>query len=899
VQTYQEPPEKVLNWWELGQRYVAVATQAQKNGAEASEAAKKNEATQAVIEAIKTGNRTFNPFIQLLINDGLEYEAEREQLMTKDLEYFNTTVYPVRAAWAGVQASFPLLSGIKEELKLFLQKKNLLAGNFLLKGRPPVRIFFKQVAADVNGVNFFELIQAQGAHEEQISTMEKLVQQDESARRYLIEAIKMSAERDKFIPKDAKVKKFKQEEKQLRMSIDVLIASIHDLLKDSSLQGLEPGQLCQLVRQRPNKPKQVEKLNNELSTQNASLLSIHRGICKYYESKITAFFDNLKKDPTLFDAHCALIHARTFHYSLRVWQYSEATKDLESLGDYLQPAKSNEIKDFQMLSSGSFRQLTKAALEVNQLVDDDIPRLNKKLEELIEEAQISSWESFKEGYLKAYCPSLSNLDEYKQIYDEQFAVTWQLGKFDESEFFVAVEGTNINEILALIDEKIKLLDSTMPLIEAHYQALQPLTNEVDEFQKVIQQKREKSIRSIIERNGEERIPASILKKWTSEWRQTADTRPPLSPFSDFLKQKLLAWAGIVGVNSQDPQSQSSLALLSLQYDNNLEIYHFLVSKRNSKVDLRNNRDLVVADYSLDSGRLVSSGLQNEIRARMHTALNLLYKMDTDVRQYSDKYHLRGLRHQAKIESNEALCSLYSGIWGILEKIGFDRHFKERDKEVERLLEIIQNAINRLPDSFRNQVQHELSRSYHGVNSKLRTLVKSYLKEIDKNPDLVNGCTDINEQYNAQIEQLKALYTREIEALRQENVELRSLLKKQEQKFEQQRQQLKQQFEQRLKEEKDKLLALMRNIAVAPNQSVEIIDQYMQTQHDSQVAEPLESVAASSSAGSPQDKQKGKQRQLHSSSPNMWSKPKGLTGEKPAKKNNDEDDESEDRLNNIR
>jgi hypothetical protein len=196
MQTYQEiSAEQFRNWWELGQRYVAVATQAQKNGAEASE----NEATQAVIEAIKTGNRNFNPFIQLLINDSLEYEAEREKLMTKNLEYFDTTVYPVRAAWTGVQASFPVLSDIKEKLKLFLQKKNLLAGNFLLKGRPPVRIFFERVATDVNGINFFELIPAQGAHEEQIVTMEKLVQQDESARRYLIEAIRISAERGKFM----------------------------------------------------------------------------------------------------------------------------------------------------------------------------------------------------------------------------------------------------------------------------------------------------------------------------------------------------------------------------------------------------------------------------------------------------------------------------------------------------------------------------------------------------------------------------------------------------------------------------------------------------------------------------------------------------------------------------
>jgi hypothetical protein len=256
----------------------------------------------------------------------------------------------------------------------------------------------------------------------------------------------------------------------------------------------------------------------------------------------------------------------------------------------------------------------------------------------------------------------------------------------------------------LIDEKIKLLDSTMPLIEAHYLALQPITNEMDEFQKVIQQKREKSIRSIIECNGEERIPALILKKWTSEWRQTADTRPIRSPFSDFLKLKLLAWAGIVDANSQDPQSQSSLALLSLQYDNNLEIYHFLVSKRNSKVDLRNKRDLVVADYSLDSGRLVSSGLQNEIREHMHAALNLL-------------------------EQKEA------------------------------------------------------------------------------------------------------------------------------------------------------------------------IEQYRQVRQRSRVAKPPESVAASSSdVKLPQDKQKGKQRQRYSSSSDMWSKPPGLTEEKLKEMNNDEDDESKDRLN---
>jgi hypothetical protein len=286
MKTHQEIPLlPVSNWWELGKQYIDQAVHTNQKRENDPKANIKHEAAQAVIEAIKAGKRNFNPFIQLLIRDNLESE-DKQRLIERNLKLFDE-IYPLRAAWGGMQASLPLLADMKNELNSFLQNKNLLSGN-LLKDTFSSHMFFEQLPED-QAVDFFELMKI-SEREEHISTMEKLVKRDESACRYLIEAIQASAEADNFILGDAKVEKFKQTKAKIENALNTLANTICDLLKDPSLSLLEIGRFSEMLNQKPEKSPHLKKLSDELSKQHAQLLSIQEDIHTYYKGKINLFF---------------------------------------------------------------------------------------------------------------------------------------------------------------------------------------------------------------------------------------------------------------------------------------------------------------------------------------------------------------------------------------------------------------------------------------------------------------------------------------------------------------------------------------------------------------------------------------------------------------------------------
>jgi hypothetical protein len=797
------------NWWDLGKQYIEEAVQAQKNLVKDQKAVEKEEAAQAVVYAIRLGYQTFNPFVQLLIDDSLDYKIEEMDFTTKNLVYFDK-IYPLRAAWGGMQGSISLLGEIKEELNSFLQMKNLVAGNLLLNGKPPIRIFFKK-GEDIEGKDFFELMGV-SKPEDTISEMEKLIPEDSLDYNYLIKAIQSSLEKGHFLAEDAKVKTYKENKEKIQKFLSILKPTICDLLEDSSLGEFEAPQLCQVLNRmsKPNrmpeqKKQQLELLSRDLTLQCNELSTIDRSIHDYCKSKVTVFFENLKKNPALFDADCALLYAKIFNQSLRIWQSSKTNESLESSWQYLTSDSNNQEQDLWMLSSGLFAQLSRATLEACSPSDAEINTLNGKLQNLIKKAQNDSWDIFEEGYLQAYAgPFLKDhAQKYQQIYFKQFADTWRLEDLDKGEFTVVTGGSNISKILALADERIELLDRTTPLIEADYKkSWQPLIDQGAKHQNDLQEIHERQIDNIISSEITKiKMPAKVVKKLYEEWQQQPKLPDANSNFEFFLKLKLTAWTGIVDPNYQDPDSGSSLVLLAVQYGNNLELFNFLATKRRVGLGVKNKRSLVVANYSLKSGQLASSSLQNGVVDRMHSALNLLYEMENDIRKYFDNLHSRGLQRQAKLQSNKTFNIIYSACRKFLEAIGFGRYAKARESEVERLLEIIQGALNDgLPSSFRDLVQRELGQSYKGFFSELRSIVESYLKQIERNPNLanlVNGSPDMEQKFKAE----KVLLEKRMEAICQENEELKRMLREQGQQFQDQLEEQRRQFQDQLEEQK--------------------------------------------------------------------------------------------------
>jgi hypothetical protein len=259
----------------------------------------KQEASQAVVAAIKTGQRDLNTFVKLLIDDRLDYENKKKEIIEKKKSVFDRIIFPLKAKWFGTSfCSIELLDDLRGELNLFLQESNLLPGNLCLKGKMPTQVFFEQLASAAGGSDFFEFTQ-DSSKKEQLLAMQNLVHQDESARDDLIAAIKTEVGAKRFLAEDHNIAQWQGEKSRLKSNLDQTVTIIHDQLNNPALRNLAPDELDTHL-QMPNKAKPLAKKHDELTEQLKRLSSLEKNISEYCTSYIQIFFENLAPHQNLW-----------------------------------------------------------------------------------------------------------------------------------------------------------------------------------------------------------------------------------------------------------------------------------------------------------------------------------------------------------------------------------------------------------------------------------------------------------------------------------------------------------------------------------------------------------------------------------------------------------------------